>query len=301
MSMNGYGAAGDNPGVNNTHRIIARGRGYKIRDVKQQANGGGLSVNVPNSNRPLFSPPTYSQSTISLGNPLTVGYSQAQKRKSPNLSVMTNDDEDEDLDGRFEDVDERYSSNPNRRPNLNSSQNNPGLAKIIDSGRLTTKKAVLLDEGQNIVHSYVVNGQQPVMNLISDHVRKYATVGSNAGIGHTVPDLKAVYQGEYGNLNFPIGVKACRRRDWLIVCASAANCVKVFNRSTGELLHTIAASHEIPFHRPSAVLINYENNAEMFVKDDHDIYVFEMDGFKVVRKFGYKKIKRPCKCVFGLI
>ena len=88
-------------------------------------------------------------------------------------------------------------------------------------------------------------------------------------------------------------------RNWLIVCESGMDMVKVYERTTGELLHTIKSQPPFfNFHRPSAVLINYENDAEMFIKDDKEIYVFELENMILVRRFGRNVLKRPYGMAF---
>lgn len=47
-------------------------------------------------------------------------------------------------------------------------------------------------------------------------------------------------------------------------------------------------------NRPSAVLINNENSSEIFVKDDKEILVFNIEkNCQFVRKFGFKILRRP--------
>jgi hypothetical protein len=196
------------------------------------------------------------------------------------------------------------------------------------------KKAVLVDESNNTYHSYSMGSSNsissimstttntnlnlnatpfqpslPVNSFISQHLKKHAQPngtysyrsangdGSNSYLFNDtkIPNLKAEFQRKFSDLNFPIGVRACKLRNWLIVCESGANAIKVFERTSGELLHTIKDQQgKFTLCRPSAILLNYENNSEIYVKDDKEILVFDMEkNFELVRKFGNKILNRP--------
>ncbi len=108
------------------------------------------------------------------------------------------------------------------------------------------------------------------LNIISTHLRKYSHSLIVMTEGNKMPSLKAEFVCKYDKCKFPIGVRPCMQRNWLIVCDSGADMVKIFDKKSGELLHEITNKNDnrFSFKRPSAVLINYENNREIFVKDD---------------------------------
>lgn len=133
--------------------------------------------------------------------------------------------------------------------------------------------------------------------IVSNHLRKYSS--SNGLVrpltDGNIPPLKAVFQRKYANCNFPIGVRSCKIRNWVIVCDNGNNSVKIFERSSGELLHEIKdnPSQEYTFRRPSAVILN-ENDSEIYVKDDKEILVFNLEqNFRLMRKFGFKILRKP--------
>jgi len=101
-------------------------------------------------------------------------------------------------------------------------------------------------------------------------------------------------------------VRACKSRNWVIACESGNNSVKVFDRSSTKLIHELNGNldktkhnQEFVFHRPSAVLLD-EPAAEIFVKDDKQIQVFDINqNFKLVRKFGNGVLQRPYGLAFN--
>jgi DNA-binding beta-propeller fold protein YncE len=60
------------------------------------------------------------------------------------------------------------------------------------------------------------------------------------------------------------------------------------------------ANKEFTFLRPSAVLISNDNKPELFVKDDKEILVFDIENnCKFLRKFGAKILRRPYGLAFN--
>lgn len=191
------------------------------------------------------------------------------------------------------------------------------------------KKCVYVDESINKYHNYPnqtissimtlnvhtdINNNTPTSlhvktgNILSDHLRKYSNLPTNTLVrlldDKKIPPVKAKFEQKYANLSFPIGVRPCKANNWLIVCDSGNNAVKIFNLSSGELLHQIVenqnhkANPPFTLRRPSAVLIK-EDNSEMYIKDDKEILVFSLtDNFKYIRKFGFKMLARPYGLAF---
>ena len=68
----------------------------------------------------------------------------------------------------------------------------------------------------------------------------------------------------------------------MIVCDCGNDLIKIFDKNTAELLRTIQRSNDsdekkrFTFIRPSALLIDYENDDLIFIKDDKEILVFDM-------------------------
>lgn len=137
--------------------------------------------------------------------------------------------------------------------------------------------------------------------ILSQHLRKHST--STKGLvcllnDKSMPPVKAEFQVKYANCSFPIGVRTCNSRNWVIVCDSGVNSIKIFDKSSGSLLSELKEDQErlFTFRRPSAVLI-YDN--EMYVKDDKEILVFDIDrNCRFIRKFGLKILQRPYGLAF---
>jgi hypothetical protein len=272
------------------------GRGVRLRAINQAGKlaygNASLRISVENNlgGSELASP----VNNVSNNNNSPIVFSQPQKRKSP-IQFNPGNQYDSGVfrsEDQFADFDERM--------------------EIQDTEVRLSKKAVLVNETNNTYHNYSnyslssilsnestnhQSGQRPVTNVISAHLKKYGSQNKNRLLSSVpMPSLRAVFECKFENLNFPIGVRACNKRDWLIVCESGANLVKIYNRTTAKLLHTIGSRpNEFEFRRPSAVLINYETEDEMFIKDDNEIFVFDMDRFRLIRRFGKKLFKKPCK------
>ena len=198
-----------------------------------------------------------------------------------------------------------YNDNENAGNNVN------GMSHVMDADEspvrdLSNKlqRVVNMDDSVQRVHSRN-NGVEKSLttthnSIISNHIRKHLTSTVN-GVTRLIedkpiPSLKAKFQRKFMNCFYPIGVRVCKLRNWLIVCDSGNNAVKVFERTSGELLNEIKAEIGGPFTlvRPSAVLINHHNNAEIYVKDDKEIMVFDLEqDCKFIRKFGQGTLRKP--------
>ena len=214
--------------------------------------------------------------------------SLSQKRKSPSFDVNNNRDRNAVIHVDLEEQDEC------------------SMREL--SSKL--KKVVCVDESIGKVPQQQQQQQAVYISWLSNHLRKHAS-RSNSLLHDNkslVPNLCAKFVCKYSHdMSFPIGVRACKTRNWLFVCDSSNHAVKVFNRDTGKLLHQINGladksnpTQEFTMHRPSAILINYENNSEIFVKDDKEILVFDLErNFRFVRRFGAKILQRPYGLAFN--
>ncbi len=187
------------------------------------------------------------------------------------------------------------------------------------------KKMVYVDESENQYHNYsqsslssitsinVITETQVTIpnsinniysqNILSDHLRKHGI--NNSLIRpimdiNIIPPVKAVFERRFDNCSFPIGVRFEKTRNWLIVCDSSSNSIKIFSNLDGSLIHVIEENKneykgKITLKRPSAVLINNDdNNSEIYVKDDKEIFVFNLNrNFEFTRKFGFQILKKP--------
>ncbi|RNA02859.1 tripartite motif-containing 3-like isoform X1 [Brachionus plicatilis] len=132
----------------------------------------------------------------------------------------------------------------------------------------------------------------PKINILSSYLRRFLN-GPNRWHLDQIPPLKAQFQRKFTNLNYPIGLRSCSMRNWLIVCDNGSNSVKIFEKSTGELIRQIEEDHLVKLRRPSAVLL-CERKSEMYVKDDKEIFVFDLEqNCKMVRKFGSGILRKP--------
>ena len=132
-------------------------------------------------------------------------------------------------------------------------------------------------------------------NVFSIHFRNHASQGH-------IPSLRAQFERTYDfNFRFPIGVHACKQSDLVLVCDSFNNAVKVFEASSGRILHEISGTHpnykrQFTLVRPSAVIADH---SAIYVKDDKEILVFDKTAaFHYVRRFGFKTLKRPYGLAF---
>jgi hypothetical protein len=133
----------------------------------------------------------------------------------------------------------------------------------------------------------------PSGGILSYHLKKYSSFSNYTPI----PPIQAHYKLAFKNCKLPIGLCSYDFRNWLIVCDVGSNSVKVFEKTCGELVHEIKDQQgRFVFKRPSAVLIDQR---EMFVKDDKEILVFDLeDDFKLLRRLGENLLRKPYGLAF---
>lgn len=172
----------------------------------------------------------------------------------------------------------------------------PKLGSIDGSMNKFAQNSLLFVNTGNNLNGLNVRNVSTV-NILSNHLRRYANANGLVRLldDKQIPPLKALFQRKFSNLNFPIGVKSCSIRNWLVVCDNGSNSIKIFEKSTGELLRQISDDPEcgVKFRRPSAVLLN-ERKSEMYIKDDKEIFVFDLEqDCKLIRKFGAGILNKP--------
>jgi hypothetical protein len=252
----------------------------------------------------------------------SLSVSSSQKRKSPlpNQSIVINEssiksenvinDSFSQSSSRFrynEGYQMRYGSESKNQDllddnnNLYNEDSNDSTMKELSN---SLKKAVCANEVNVMLKNRLGQTFQPQIDLdsslrsnklnaadyltqggfISAHLRKHA---SKSAFAHIIPPLRVKFLRKYTDIKFPIGVRSHSKRNWLIACDSSDNVVKIYERTTGELLFTIKEN----FKRPSAVLI-VDN--ELYVKDDNKIFVFNIEqDFKLSRLIGENVLRRP--------
>ena len=127
---------------------------------------------------------------------------------------------------------------------------------------------------ENEIATDNANTNQTSICVLSEYVRKH----SNQNNMLSIPPLKAKFVQKFSNVNFPIGVRTCSKRDWLIVCDCGQDLIKIFDNK-GKLLRIISSNSNdredkkekrFWLRNPSALLIDYENDDLLFVKDDKE-------------------------------
>lgn len=211
-----------------------------------------------------------------------------------------------------------FISQKRKSPSFDNERDfNNNLPVNDDMKELSSKlKKVSVDETENTLHEYSNNVDMSFLHeknqrsWISDHLRKHSPGILNSLLpsllNSPMPNMKAKFVCQYNNLNFPIGVRVCKRRNWVITCDSGNNSVKIFDRETTKLIQNIDGNYDktnttkgFTMKRPSAVLID-EQTSEMFVKDDKEILVFDTtNNCKFLRKFGSGILKRPYGLAFN--
>lgn len=208
----------------------------------------------------------------------TILGSMSQKRKSPNYQPDFNNNEIVDITLEVEDD-----------SIIQESQSKLQRANAMDTEQLSN----FFQKPQQLTQMGVC--------ILSNHLKKFAQPKGSL-MSEQIPPLKAQFMQKFTGLSFPIGVRVCLKRNWLIACDCGNHAVKIFDRNNANLLHTISGdnSSQFTFKRPSAVLINYENENEIFIKDDKEILVFDLSqNFQFVRKFGFKILQRPYGLTFN--
>lgn len=204
-----------------------------------------------------------------LSNPFNV---MSQKRKSPSYSTDLNNNQVVDIPIDDDSLVLKESSSKLQRANE------------MDTDQFESVEPNSLDRS---------------VCILSNHLAKHTRINNNRLIEEHMPSLKAQFVQKFSDgLQFPIGVRACVKRNYLIVCNSSAHDVKIFHRTNAQLIHTIKTYETLfTFLRPSALLIN---GNELFVKDDKEILVFDLDNsFQFLRKFGFKILQRPYGLAFN--
>ncbi len=88
--------------------------------------------------------------------------------------------------------------------------------------------------------------------VLSNHIRKHTrAISPFSLLNDNIPPLQAKFVGKYADLKFPIGVRICVKRNWLIVCDCGSDVVKIFEKTATNLLRTIGSCSEYKFERPS--------------------------------------------------
>jgi hypothetical protein len=150
-------------------------------------------------------------------------------------------------------------------------------------------KRVIVDERNNEYYQY---GSSANVYTIEQHLQKYSSIRFG-----DIPPIKCQFICKYKNdLSFPIGITIFMRCNWAIVADSGNHCVKIFNSLNGQLIQTLGAGKgdtTVVFRRPSAVHAD-DNYAELYVKDDKEIQVFDLNNdFRLLRRFGTSLLVRP--------
>ncbi len=140
-----------------------------------------------------------------------------------------------------------------------------------------------------------LNGESK-KNLISEHLKMIANKGGKVLASNNLPKLKAKLELKLPNCCFPIGLRTCSKRNYILICDSGSNTVKIFDRTSGKLLRELKDTDQYKFRRPSAILV-YES--ELFVKDDKEILVFDIDkNCAYLRRFGTLELSKPYGLAF---
>ncbi|CAF0934493.1 unnamed protein product [Brachionus calyciflorus] len=216
----------------------------------------------------------------------------SQKRKSPDNRSDSNNNLiiiEEMMDA---DETPQNNENSNKLPKLGSID---GSINRFQQPQISTLMSLNINTGPR--NDIFQNRNNNTLNIISNHLRRYSNPDGLIKLldDKQIPPLKAQFQRKFENLSFPIGVRSCNIRNWLIVCDNGTNSIKIFERTTGELLRQIQedATNGVKFRRPSAVILN-NTKSEMFVKDDKEIFVFDLEQeCRLVRKFGLGILKKP--------
>jgi hypothetical protein len=255
-------------------RAISCGRGRLLKQIITNSEQENKTQNNFNLNTNKI-PQTQQQQQNN--------YRESQKRKSPLINFFQ-ENEINDADIELCEISTKLKKvvvdeNSNQYHSYSSKQieNNN-----FDYSRLSTNKTSTLTSSSSLSNS----------SFLDNHLKKYSTQKFG-----DLPPLKAVFQRKYSaNLSFPIGVAVSNAHNWVIVADNGTNSVKIFERSTGDLVHELKGETKrgaSAFKRPSALLLNVKDG-EIYVKDDIQIQVFDVENnFTFKRRFGSNILKRP--------
>ena len=157
-----------------------------------------------------------------------LSFSLSQKRKSPNYQSDLNNNKIIGIDVEEEEEDIVMKESLSKLKKSNTMQSCEG------------------SEDQNC------SSFQEKVCILSNHLRKHTrAINSLSLLNESIPPLEAKFVGKYTNLSFPIGVRVCLKRNWLIACDCGNNEVKIFDRSTTNLIRVLSSSSTFNFERPS--------------------------------------------------
>ncbi len=231
--------------------------------------------------------------------------SLSQKRKSPSYQSEYNNNNNNNNNSDHNNNEQNFEFDLDNDLIMPESANK--RAELMDTIN-QTKSSFVSDSSLNVTTTDSANTNQVSLCILSDHVRKHSSQNNNSLLSLSIPPLKAKFVQKFSNCSFPIGVRTCSKRDWLIVCDCGNDLIKIFDKNTAELLRTIQKSNDsddkkrFTFKRPSALLIDYENDDLIFVKDDKEILVFDMSkDCQFMYKFGIGILQRPYGLTFNKI
>lgn len=203
-------------------------------------------------------------------------------------------------------------SQKRKSPLINYFDENENVDNDVEMGEISNKlKKVVVDESNNQYYKYNTSERHEIRSnfdysrlsgadnnastslcFLSEHLNRIASIKFG-----DLPTLKLKFQRKYThNMQFPIGVTASTTNNWVIVADNGNHSVKIFERTSGEFIRELQGDLKdgsTPFKRPSALLLNSNDN-ELYVKDDLQIQVFDIDdNFKFKRRFGANLLRRP--------
>jgi len=186
-----------------------------------------------------------------------------------------------------------------------SLQESANKRTVLMSTTNRTKSFLAADSYSNLA-SNSTNTNKVKLCILSDHVNKHSNENNNNLKFQSIPPLKAQFVKKFDCCYFPIGVRTCNKRDWLIVCDCGNNLIKIFDNNEAKLLKTIESRNHgddkkrFNFKSPSALLIDYESDDLLFVKDDKEILVFDMaKDCQFMHKFGIGILQHPYGLAFN--
>lgn len=257
---------------------------------------GYSSGNDSSVNTSLFAPPIKrSELMHKSGEPILMSLNAGRGRLLK--AYMTNNGNDSPILNKSI-TNNNLSLTPTHKrksPEINADFNNnqflnEELMEVEDGNGFNKMPKLSYAHKNNSFNNSIGSGNYLKINILSSHLERYSNRG-NKWNSDGIPPLKAQFQTKFSNLSYPIGLRSCR--NWLIVCDNGTNSIKIFEKRTGELIKLINGDNLVKMRRPSAVLLN-ETKSEMYVKDDNEIFVFDLEqDFRLKRKFGSKILKKP--------